>query len=336
VDSVGLDDDFFGLGGHSLIGVRLFAKIKKTWQVDLELAVLFEARTVRQLAALIRKAQQPAVVVEQKNWSTLVPIQPNGTRIPLFCVHAVGGDVLFYEQLAKALGPDQPFYAFKSPLIAQTVIGETSVEELASIYVREMRAFYPQGPYLIGGASYGGLVAYEMAKQLHAQGADMGLLLLFDTSVPGSEEILPTTRKLSGFGKNLREQGLGYLRRKIAEKSQYWRELAYHRARVLTCTAYRLAGLHLPMSLRYFQMDEAHRRAIARYVFTPYAGKVTLMRAIDRGPEALGKREDPALGWGALAEGGLQIYNIPTQHMYMLFEPYVSTFAKTLKTILPQ
>ena len=129
--------------------------------------------------------------------------------------------------------------------------------------------------------------------------------------------------------------GLGYLRRKIAEKSQYWWELVYHRARVLTCSAYRLAGLHLPMSLRYFQMDEAHRRAIARYVFTPYAGKVTLMRAIDRGPEALGKREDPAQGWGTLAEGGLQIYNIPTQHMYMLFEPYVGTFAETLKTILP-
>jgi len=336
VEKVEFDDDFFGLGGHSLVGVRLFAKIKKAWQVDLELAILFEARTVRQLAELIRKAQQPVATAEQKVWSTLVPIQPNGLRIPLFCVHAVGGDVLFYEQLAKALGSDQPFYAFKSPLIAQAVIGETSVEELAQIYVKEMRAFYRQGPYLIGGASYGGLVAFEMAKQLRAQGAEPALLLLFDTSVPGSEEILATKDKLATFGEHLREQGVGYLRRKAAEKIRYWWDVIYHQARVLTCSGYRLAGLRLPMSLRYFQMDEAHRRAIERYVFTPYAGKVTLMRAIDRGPESLGKRENEALGWSTLAGGGIEVHNIPTQHMYMLFEPYVGTFAGMLKKILPQ
>ena len=102
------DDDFFALGGHSLVGVRLFAKIRKTWQVDLELAVLFEARTVRQLAEVIARSQQPAGT-EEKTHSFLRAIQPNGSRVPLFCVHAVGGDVLFYEQLAKALGPISRF-----------------------------------------------------------------------------------------------------------------------------------------------------------------------------------------------------------------------------------
>ena len=189
---------------------------------------------------------------------------------------------------------------------------------------------------MLSDLSYGGLVAFEMAKQLRAQGAEPALLLLFDTSVPGSEEILATKDKLATFGEHLREQGVGYLRRKAAEKIRYWWDVIYHQARVLTCSGYRLAGLRLPMSLRYFQMDEAHRRAIERYVFTPYAGKVTLMRAIDRGPESLGKRENEALGWSTLAGGGIEVHNIPTQHMYMLFEPYVGTFAGMLKKILPQ
>ena len=153
VDQVSPDDDFFSLGGHSLIGVRLMAKIKRTFQVDLELAILFEARTLGQLAQAIRKASAP-VNREPKTWSALVPIQPNGSRTPLFCVHAMGGDVLFYEQLAKALGPDQPFYAFQSPLVAQPDRRDITIEEMASLYIKEMRAFFPQGPYLLGAASY--------------------------------------------------------------------------------------------------------------------------------------------------------------------------------------
>ena len=347
VEQVALDDDFFDLGGHSLIGVRLFAKIKKTYQVDLELAVLFEARTVRQLAALIENStggstsnsRQPATAAAQsaqKAWTTLVPIQPNGKRIPLFCVHAVGGDVLFYEQLARALGPDQPFYAFRSALITRENQRQTTVEELASIYVREMREFFPQGPYIIGGASYGGLIAFEMARQMHVQGAPPALLLMFDTSVPGSEEIVDPKDRASTFWRNLRREGAPYLLRKAEVKRRYWGENLARRARTITCSAYRLAGRKLPVDLRYFEIDQAHRDAIARYTFRPCPAKVTLIRAMDRGPEVLGKREHPTLGWGPLAQGGVEIIDVPTLHMYMLFDPYVTTFAETLKTILPQ
>lgn len=335
VEHVGLEDDFFDLGGHSLIGVRLFAKIKKTYRTDLELAVLFEARTVRQLGALIAEAQEPASIAPQRAWSTLVPIQPRGTRVPLFCVHAVGGDVLFYEQLAKALGTDQPFYAIRSALITREDQSKTTVEELASIYVSEMRAFYPQGPYLIGGASFGGLIAFEMARQLDAQGVAPALLLMLDTNVPGSEEIVDTSARASTFWKNLREQGLPYLKDKIRVKGQYWADNLSKRGRVLYCNLHHLLGRKLPVRLRYFEIDEAHRDAIARYKYLPYSGKITVIRAMDRGPEVLGKREDPTLGWGKLA-GSLELIDVPTRHMFMLFEPYVTTFAAKLKTIFPQ
>ena len=333
VEQVEPDDDFFALGGHSLVGVRLFAKIRKTWPVDLELAVLFEARTVRQLADVIAKATQTAGT-EEKIRSSLRAIQPNGTRIPLFCVHAVGGDVLFYEQLAKALGPDQPFYAFQSPLITQPDMREVSMEELAATYIREMRAFYPQGPYLLGGASYGGLVAYEMSQQLHAQGLGPGLLVMFDTAITGHEQRVDPKDRAVTFWQNLRKEGMPYLIRKATVKRKYWWEKLERRAQVAAGAAYRLADKPLPLSLHYIEVEEAHWRALRRYTFLPYAGKITLMRAVDRGPEVLSKREDPTLGWGPLA-GVLEIHDVPTGHMSMLFAPNVETFAQMLKAVLP-
>jgi amino acid adenylation domain-containing protein len=328
---VGLDDDFFDLGGHSLVGVRLLAKIKKIYQVNLELAVLFEARTVRQFADVIRKLKQPT-----SGEYTLVPIQPNGSRIPFFCVHGVGGGVLNYQAIAKALGPDQPFYAFRSLLLTWEDIRETSIEELASAYIKEMRSFFPQGPYLIGGGSFGGIVAFEMAQQLYAQGAEPALLVLFDTSAPGSVQSVGTTEKLRGFWQRLRDQGVPYLVRKVVLKGDDWRQRLVKRSRDVASYYHRLAASDLPVRLRYYQVQEAHSRTMARYKIQRYPGKITLMRAIDRGylgMELLGTREDPMLGWGALA-GGLEIHDVPGEHGNVLNEPHVRTVAEELETIL--
>jgi thioesterase domain-containing protein len=213
-------------------------------------------------------------------------------------------------------------------------IRETSIEELASAYVRDMRAFFPQGPYLIGGASYGGLVAFEMAKQLYAQGAEPALIVLFDTAVPGNEQRVDAKDQFSDFWAGLRKQGVAYLMRKAKVKRKYWGEIVSIKVQLAACACYRLIGRSLPVNLRYVQMEEAHKRALARYVFRPYAGKITLMRAVDRGPEVLGKREESTLGWGPLAGGGLEIHDVNTGHMSMLFEPYVGTFVEQLKPLL--
>jgi acyl transferase domain-containing protein/thioesterase domain-containing protein len=338
VDQVGLDDDFFDLGGHSLVGVRLFAKIRKTYQADLELAVLFDARTVRQLAALIRKTQQPIGIAEkqtQKTWTALVPVQPNGRKVPLFCVHAVGGDVLFYEQLARALGPDQPLYAFQSPLVAAPDRRDLTMEEMASLYVKEMRAFYPEGPYLLGAASYGGFVLYEMARQLQQEGVTPGIVLMFDVKVPGSDERFSTGVKVARFGRNIRDGGVPYLVRKAREKCAYFREklmegVVYPAA----VRVHRITGRPLTAALRFFWVSQGHWHTLRSYAFNPFPGKITLIRATDRGMEVLGAREDRTLGWGRLALGGVEIIDVPTKHMLMLFEPYVASFAETLREIL--
>ncbi len=332
VEHVSLDDDFFELGGHSLIGVRLFAKIKKKYQVDLDLAVLFEARTVRHLAEVIARKKQ-ATGEEPRIGSTLVPIQTKGSRIPLFCVHAIGGDVLFYQPLSNALGPNQPFYAFQSPLVLGEV-HEITLEELASIYVKELRAFRPNGPYLLLGASLGGHIAFEMARQLSAQGAEPRLLMLIDAGVPGSDEPLKTRTKIHAFLTRLRNGRLTYFGRVLSGKAAYWRIMLIRRIRIAECAGYQLAGRRVPLRLHYFQAEEAHIRALQRYSFRSYPGKITLFKATDRG-EILGRREHPTLGWGQYAVGGLDIHDILSAHISILYEPYVQNFADKLRTILP-
>jgi len=332
VEQVGLDDDFFDLGGHSLIGVRLFSKVKKTYQVDLELAILFEARTVRQLAAVVRKLKQPAAA-EAKTWSAIVPIQPNGIRIPLFCVHALGPSLLFYKRLATYLGSGQPFYALRSALESRANVRESSVEELASIYVEELRRFFPEGPYLLGGASFGGLVALEMCQQLYAQGKKPELLILFDAVVPGSDHRVAAKIQMSEHWQNLREQGAAYLAKKCISKSEYWWWLLVRTVRTIRCSGYRLVGRSLPADLRYFQVEETHRRALAGYALQPYPGKITLMRALDV-RKTVSSRRDSTLGWHSLAGGGLEIHDVPGDHISMFEEPNVRTLAETLKGVL--
>lgn len=365
VETVGLDDDFFDLGGHSLVAVRMFSKIKKTYQQDFSLSTLFEARTIRQLAGLIRKVAPPSITghqvdldpaalsetrdtrqladvtrkskllasTEVKTWSALVPIQPNGSRLPLFCLHALGSSLLAYGHLAKYLGPDQPVYALQSPLESQPFIRETSIEELASIYVKEIQALLPEGPYMLAGLSLGGLIALEMLQQIHAQGKQSGLLILFDTFVPGCHYRVPGRDQISYHWQNLRNQGAVYLWQRAADKIVNWWGSPVRWARAVGCFCYELVGRSLPAGLRYPQVEAAHKRALWRYTVQPYPGKVILMRALEF-EQTGATRRNPTLGWETIAGGGLEIHEVPGSHYTMCEEPNVRTLAERLKPIL--
>jgi hypothetical protein len=163
------------------------------------------------------------------------------------------------------------------------------------------------------------------------------LLDLFDTSAPGSVQSVGTTEKLRGFWQRLRDQGVPYLARKVVLKGDDWRQRLVKRGRDVASFCYRLAGWDLPVRLRYYQVQEAHLRAMARYKLQTYSGKITLMRAVSRsylGMELLGTREDPMLGWANLAGGGLEIHDVPGEHGNVLNEPHVRTVAEELKTVL--
>src|SRR5205807_4621015 len=144
----------------------LFAQIEEQLGKRLPLATLFQAPTVAQLAGILKKENAPS-------WSSLVSIQTLGSRLPFFCVHAVGGNVLEYYDLARHLGSDQPFYGLQSQGLDGKQAPLTRIEEMAAYYIKEIRKVQPEGPYAVGGRSFGGIVAFEMACQLHAQGQEV-------------------------------------------------------------------------------------------------------------------------------------------------------------------
>src|SRR5262249_32742163 len=166
---------------HSLLGVRLASRIRKQFGREVPLSFLLQRPTIERLAVLLRANATPLPR------SALVPIHAEGTRVPFFCVHPVGGNVLCYAALARQLGPEQPFYGFQSPDFA----GETkphTIEALASHYLRHVRTVQSQGPYRLGGWSMGGVIAFEMARQLSEAGERVQLLALIDSYAPQSIE----------------------------------------------------------------------------------------------------------------------------------------------------
>jgi acyl transferase domain-containing protein/thioesterase domain-containing protein/acyl carrier protein len=338
VSEVKPDDDFFLLGGHSLVGIRLLAKVRNVYAVDFELARLFQARTVRQLAEAIRSAQQP-IAKDLQDCPCIVPIQPEGSHTPLYFVHAVGGEVLFYEPLGRALGSDYPLFAFQSHLTSQDELRDFTIEEQAAIYVKQLKVFQANGPYVLGGHSYGGMVAFEMARQLQALGAAPAQVIVLDTVVSGSRQQVEFSNQLSSLAQNIRNQGARYLWKKAALKREYlWREFV-RRADLFAASAYGRFGRKLSSRFYYALMDELHLRAFVSFHPQSYAGAVSLIRAAHRGYNgvmSISERDDSALGWSQLAQGGLSIYNVPADHSNLIFEPQVRDVAACIKLILHQ
>ncbi|NJQ98394.1 MAG: amino acid adenylation domain-containing protein [Hydrococcus sp. CSU_1_8] len=188
--SVGIRDNFFDIGGHSLLAVRLFVQIEKTFQKMLPLSTLLQSPTIEQLAEILRQNES------SKSCSPLVTIQSEGSKPPLFCIHGGGFNVLIYRDLAIQLGADQPVYGLQARGLIDNEPIEARIESIAADYIQEIQKVQPQGPYFLAGLSNGGNIALEMAQQLQAQGQKVALLALFDCYGPNSIKLLPPKQRL--------------------------------------------------------------------------------------------------------------------------------------------
>ncbi|MEA3186521.1 MAG: hypothetical protein QOD99_351, partial [Chthoniobacter sp.] len=176
--SISVSDNFFDVGGHSLLALAIFSEIEKRLGKNLPLSTLFQAPTIEQLAQALRdRGWSPP-------WSPLVTIKSSGGSSPLFCVHGADGGVLHYRSLGAYLEPQQPFYGLQSPGLDGARVTATTAETFAEDYLAAIREVQPKGPYFLCGYSAGGIIAYEMAQQLQANGEKVALLVLFDTSHP--------------------------------------------------------------------------------------------------------------------------------------------------------
>ncbi len=329
VRPIGTDENFFELGGHSLMAVRLFARVEKAFGRNLPLATLFQAPTVKQLARVLHDEGWRAA------WSSLVMIQPGSAHTPFFCVHAAGGNVLEYHDLARLLGPDQPFYGFQSRGLDVQSESHTNIKEMAAHYLKEMREIQPEGPYLLGGRSSGGTIAFEMACQLEAIGEKVALLALLDTYPAGYFKLLPGSASLGQcLGRrakkwqthllNLRALTIGDKVRYLLNKLHYAPAKAKHKIYRRAYKLYKKFGRPLPPVLQ--NIEEINFVAVKDYEPQVYSGDATLFLASD-----LTSDYDLHDGWKELVRGNIEAHEIPGDHINMIKEPHVGALAEKLR-----
>jgi amino acid adenylation domain-containing protein len=330
IEIASVRDDFFDLGGHSLLAVELFAQIEKEFRTRLPLSTLYQAPTIEDLARILSgEAESPG-------WSSIIPIQPFGSRPPFFCFHGAGGNVLIYRKLAKYLGSDQPFYGLQARGLDGQSPPATTIEEMAAEYIKEIRFVQPQGPYFLGGYCMGGTVAYEVAQQLRAAGEEIALLALMDT-MNWHKVVLNTWT-----GVFLRLQRLVFhatvtlkmdfeSRRKFLEgkyndlrnRIPVWRQ-------ILLTKMQKHAVRSTPSSFALAQVWQTNDYASRNYVPKSYPGVVTDFRP-SRQYRLLNKA---GLKWDRLATGGQRVVVVPGYPSFMLHEPYVKVLASMLRTCI--
>jgi len=330
VRHIGLSDDFFDLGGHSLAAAQMFYEIERLTGKKLPLATVFHASTVGELAETLRRDGWAP------SWSSLVPINPGGSQLPLFLVHGAEGNVLLYRQLARHLGPDQPVYGFQSQGLNGKESLQTSVEEMASYYVKELVTLQPSGPYRLGGYCLGGAIALEMAQQLQARGERVGLVAMLDTF----NNKMANRPKLRGLRllhllQNLWYHGANFC---LAGNKHRWNFVREKWDTALTRDGIRLRTLYHALvsspdrqnSYPHLRVKRVNDQAAMRYVPRPYSGRVVVIRPKGN----FWGLDDPSLGWDEVVREGLAIREIPIYPRGILVEPFVQTLAQELRACL--
>ncbi len=330
VRPIGIHDVFFELGGHSLLAVRLMAQIQKQFGYNLPLATLFQYDTIEKLADLLRQQTSPKV------WSPVVAIQPSGNKRPLFCIPGAGGNVIYFHNLARYLGPEQPFYGLQAAGLDGVSQPHTKVEQMAAYYIEAMQSVQPRGPYLLGGHSLGGWVVFEMAQQLRQQGQEVALVAIIDTPTPVSAADRPDRSawnqarwivELADRIQHLLSTNLPISYQALQSLSPD-EQLHYFKERLTEVDLFP-AEVGINQLHSVVQLFKAHSQVQYRpqeVLPTP----ITLFRT-NTEPENL-PADDPTWGWGAF--GSVEVHQVPGGHLTVLAEPDVKTLAERLSTCL--
>ncbi|MEH2121092.1 non-ribosomal peptide synthetase [Nostoc sp.] len=327
--SIGVTDNFFDLGGHSFLAVRLRSQIHDRFGHSLSLSTLFENPTIEKLATIV---SQPFREISN---SHLVAIQSSGSKLPFFCMHGAGGGVNPYFKVSRRLGEEYPFYALEQSHTQQESEIMT-VEETAACYIQEIRKVQPNGPYLLGGFCYGGVLAFEMAQQLQRQGQKIGLLVVIDailteTTIKPSKEddaklLLRLVEEIKTHNdvdflvpyEELRDLPLDEQLRLINKKANFI-----------------FSDTEIKDYLRTYTIFKANVQAMRNYVSQVYPHEITLLRAKEKiihdfeSPEF--NTDDSLLGWGKCSSQPIKVIDVPGNHFSIIDEPHIQELTRQLR-----
>ncbi|MEO6809941.1 MAG: amino acid adenylation domain-containing protein [Isosphaeraceae bacterium] len=318
VRPIGVRDDFFDLGGHSLMAVRLTARIEEQFGRKVALSTFLLGVTIEDLAATLQK---PA---DQGPWTPLVHLGVDGPGQPLFLAHPIGGNVLCYKDLARRFDGVRPVFGLQAAGIDGEAEPESNLETIAASYVAVIRAQQPVGPYLLGGWSLGGVVAFEMARQLRAQGQGVAPLILIDSQPPGARAGSIDDRSLmTAFAIDL-ARGTGMVdlppldRLRALKLRSVEAGISWLSAFAPDLGAERLRSL--------FEVFRANSLALSRYAPRLNPAPLILLRSAGR------NGRDPSLGWSHLASKGVIVHEFPGDHYTMIQAPAVDRVAELIES----
>jgi thioesterase domain-containing protein/acyl carrier protein len=322
VAHVGIHDSFFDLGGHSLLSVQLIARIEKTFGRTLPVALLFQSPTIGQLAAILGNDAR------SQTWSSLMPLQTAGSRVPFVWIHGDSSNA----SLPGYLGPDRPLYALEHQAHDGRPAQYTQVETIAQHYLEELRTIRPHGPYLLGGYSFGAAVAFEAARQLTADGERVGMLFLLDPPGQADRGVVSAPRRWIARARTLTlREKIDALPRRLATAARdrlasRGARLAKHlkNAHARFCV---MRGRLLPPALRSAYILRVYKRAIRTYTPQVYSGPVTIFKG-----DKVSYRTP--LDWPHLISGPVDIHTTPGGHMDLTREPHVAVWAARLRESL--
>ncbi|MBE9067870.1 amino acid adenylation domain-containing protein [Leptolyngbya cf. ectocarpi LEGE 11479] len=320
VSSVSQTDNFFELGGDSLLAAQLSARIEQTFNHPFPVANLFKAPTLHEMATLLKEN------TGYEAGQVLVPIQPEGSKPVLFCLHTKTGSIFDYYGLAKHLGADQPVYGIQARGFDREEVHCDRIETMAADYIQEIQSLQPQGPYYLCGYSFGGLLAYEIAQQLTRQGHTIGLVALFDTyNYPGAWFDEPLSLRLQNTISKI--QAFSW-----AERIAYGQQKLQHIRNFLQRVSTGQQQAQAKISIQ----ETVCETALKQYQTKPYSGDIVLFRT-EQTPEAFGYRSierDATLGWHNIVTGTINIQPMACHHFVLIDEPHIQTLAQKLHICL--
>ncbi|MDJ0732638.1 MAG: amino acid adenylation domain-containing protein [Nostocaceae cyanobacterium] len=331
ISPIGVTENFFDLGGHSLLAIRLLADIEKHLGYSLPLVVFFREGSIEKIAAMLEREY------ETNDSQLLIPLQTKGDRRPLFLIHQHGGYGLSYSVLAETLGQQQPLYALQARGLDGKQQPLDSIKTMASTYLEVIREIIPSGPYSLGGHSFGGLVAFEMASQLEAAGEVVENLLILDTHPP-----LPTAELESSLDDDTAL--LNFLVEQIGLHVNETINVSLEELSTLESAAqldYVLEILHkhelIPPDAGknfltgFMNVYKANSQAVVTYQPQPIKSPLSIFKT-----QGLSEQfpDDSTVGWQKLANGEINVYPLIGDHQSILKSPHVNHLAQAIKNVL--